>query len=215
VSNDSDEKDNVINLKPKTKAKAGRRKANPDDALTVKQERFARLLAAGHKFDAAYRQTYNVSNMQADSVYKKAFYEKDHPKIVARVKQLREQAKQAENTQGILADEVRDIVQYKAAAIADVIVNRKFLMDKALQAYNRADELGQSSAMVAAVGQLGKLSGIISDDRESRQVSDLDRMDVAQLKAFISQQIGELSKIGLFDGDFNLIAMDPDPKLIN
>ena len=52
----------------KQKPKEGKRKIVRGLELTEKQEKFAQGLAAGKHFDQAYKEAYNCSNMQADTI---------------------------------------------------------------------------------------------------------------------------------------------------
>lgn len=57
--------------------------------LTVKQERFALLVAQGRPLSAAYRQAYNTASMAAKTVHEAASRLAHHCKITARIDALR------------------------------------------------------------------------------------------------------------------------------
>ena len=63
--------------------------------LTVKQEAFAQAIMAGENYSDAYRQAYNAEGMADGSVWSEACRLVAHPKVSARLEQLRAQ-KEAE-----------------------------------------------------------------------------------------------------------------------
>ncbi len=109
------------------------------DRLTVKQEKFANLVASGVDHSNAYRQTYSCDKMKLNTIHRKAHEESKHPKIQARVDQLRKPS--LEKVSYTFEQHMADL---KAAAKA-------------------ATEAGQHSAAVRAIELLGKVSGFYTN----------------------------------------------------
>jgi hypothetical protein len=71
------------------------------NGLTVKQERFAQLLAEGLTNSEAYRQAYGAENMKASTVWSESCKQAQHPKVSARVDEILMQ-KKAQNSMSTL-----------------------------------------------------------------------------------------------------------------
>ncbi len=71
------------------------------NGLTVKQERFAQLLAEGLTNSEAYRQAYGAENMKASTIWSESCKQAQHPKVSARVDELLMQ-KKAQNSMASL-----------------------------------------------------------------------------------------------------------------
>jgi len=199
--------------KPNSETRKGKRKSTKEQRLTDKQQAYAQKLASGMHVVDAFRAVYNCKNMNTNTSYKMANRVKQNPLVVTRVEELREQAKLATAGKGPMSEEVKAIIKYQAPVVADVVINQRFLVEALLQDRDLARHLGQASAAVAAIKEIGKVTGLVSDNREAKQMSELDRMGVEELKTFITSQVNELQKIGLFDGDFSIIDMKPTKAL--
>ena len=215
-----DKKDNVVELKPKSRTGkgAGRRKVQPNDPLTVRQEAFAQALAAGLPFDAAFKRAYNTANYDPLVLYKRSHREKNHPKIQRRVKELQQKMALAEMAHLTGAAPIplpavmTDAITREAKVVSDVIINRQTLTHKLLKAADRADELGQISATVAALKELGKLHQLTTDNREANKLSEVEQMNPAQLRQFIQDEIQKVGLvIELTDGSDLLELVDMRP----
>ncbi len=106
--------------------------------LTVRQEGFSQLVAAGMNYSKAYRQAYN-SKMKGNVIWAKASELAAKKKIKARVEQLRKPS--LEKVSYTFEQHMADL---KAAAKA-------------------ALEAGQHSAAVRAIELLGKVSGFYTN----------------------------------------------------
>ncbi len=106
--------------------------------LTGKQEKFAQAFVETGDASEAFRRAYDASNMNANSVNRKAHEAKNHVKISARIDQLRS----------------------KVAKRHDITVDT--LLDKLNKVYTvaLAAETPQSSAAVQAVMGQAKLLGL-------------------------------------------------------
>lgn len=106
--------------------------------LTGKQEKFAQAFVETGDASEAFRRAYDASNMNANSVNRKAHEAKNHVKISARIDQLRS----------------------KVAKRHDITVDT--LLDKLNKVYTVAlsAETPQSSAAVQAVMGQAKLLGL-------------------------------------------------------
>lgn len=201
--------DNVIHLP----AKCGKRRPVKGQRLTEKQEKFAQLLASNVHFNDAFHQVYNCENMQDDTSYKRASKESRNPKVLKRVEELRELARAANfENGGVLQEAVKEIIKYQAAEVVDVVINQRVMVQELMTDSKLARQMGQISASVAAWKEIGKVTGLTSDGRDARQLSDIDRMDVAQLKEFISEKLQDLR---LIDDDLTIIDMTPPKNTLN
>lgn len=217
--NDKSDDDNVVPFgihegKPKTGAR--KRKTSHEMPLTLKQERLAELLAAGTPFLQAYQQTYNCKNLDSMSTYKKSWAVSHHPKIVARVKDLKEKIKLAEQAHlsGAapinLPKVITDAFTKEQKIVHDVIINRQALTHMALQDREGAREHGQFSAAVASLKFLGTLHQLTTDNREANKVSELEQMTPQQLREFIQDEIQRCGLVlEMDDGLLELIDMRP------
>ncbi len=106
--------------------------------LTSKQEQFATLLASGVNQSEAYRQAYNASKMKDNTIWRKAHAEAQHPKILARVAELRKPV--IDKAEYTIETHIQDL----------------------LAASQAASEAGQYSAAVRAIELMGKVSGFYS-----------------------------------------------------
>lgn len=131
--------------------------------LTGKQEKFAQAFVETGDASEAFRRAYDASNMNANSVNRKAHEAKNHVKISARIDQLRSKVAKRHNvTVDSLVAELEQIKQIALRA-----------------------ETPQSSAAVAAVmgkakltgldKQLVELSGIINVTLSNSQRAALDK----------------------------------------
>lgn len=106
--------------------------------LTGKQEKFAQAFVETGDASEAFRRAYDASNMNANSVNRKAHEAKNHVKISARIEQLRNKVAKRHNvTVDSLVAELEQIKQIALSA-----------------------ETPQSSAAVAAVMGKAKLTGL-------------------------------------------------------
>lgn len=106
--------------------------------LTGKQEKFAQAFVETGDASEAFRRAYDASNMNANSVNRKAHEAKNHVKISARIDQLRSKVAKRHNvTVDSLVAELEQIKQIALSA-----------------------ETPQSSAAVAAVMGKAKLTGL-------------------------------------------------------
>lgn len=106
--------------------------------LTGKQEKFAQAFVETGDASEAFRRAYDASNMNANSVNRKAHEAKNHVKISARINQLRSKVAKRHNvTVDSLVAELEQIKQIALSA-----------------------ETPQSSAAVAAVMGKAKLTGL-------------------------------------------------------
>lgn len=106
--------------------------------LTGKQEKFAQAFVETGDASEAFRRAYDASNMNANSVNRKAHEAKNHVKISARIDQLR--AKVAKRHNVTVDSLVAELEQIKQIALSA--------------------ETPQSSAAVAAVMGKAKLTGL-------------------------------------------------------
>ena len=213
--NDTPENDNVIQLKPKT----GRRKNVRNQKLTNKQMKFAEGVAAGLPFEQAYKNAYNCSGMQARTIYTKSRSELKHnQKIKDEVERLKAQLNQVVTAKlsgasipGLnkLPKVITDAATGELQRVSDVLITRQTLTHKLLYAVDRAYELGQVSAAVGALTQLGKLHQLTSDNRESAKMSEFDQMTPDQLKEYIRAEIQKAGTIIDMDGLIEFVDMRP------
>ncbi len=106
--------------------------------LTGKQEKFAQAFVETGDASEAFRRAYDASNMNANSVNRKAHEAKNHVKISARIDQLRSKVAKRHNvTVDSLVAELEEIKKIALSA-----------------------ETPQSSAAVAAVMGKAKLTGL-------------------------------------------------------
>ncbi|UTC25993.1 terminase small subunit [Phage vB_KsaM-C1] len=114
------------------------REAVNEFGLTGRQEKFAQVFVETGDASAAYRQAYDTSKMNMNSINRKAHEAKNHVKISARIEQLRQvHAKRHNVTVDSLVAELEEIKRI------------------ALEA-----ETPQTSAAVSAVMGKAKLTGL-------------------------------------------------------
>ena len=215
--------DNNNDTKVKLGPKKGIRKLERNrDGLTIKQLKFAEGLAAGLHFTDAFKAAYDTSRWALMSVYKKAHREQNHPKVAAKVAELKEQIRIA--TEAKLAGErlnshnlpvVNEAAKARVAEVKRVLVTRDFVTEKLMDAYDGASQNGQYSASVGAMKTVAQLHGLISDNRDAaKQLTAIEQMTVDQLRDFILQ---ELPQVGLSPSDVGLdfVSMNPNPKALN
>jgi len=106
--------------------------------LTGKQEKFAQAFVETGDASEAFRRAYDASNMNANSVNRKAHEAKNHVKISARIDQLRSKVAKRHNV-----------------TVDSLVAELEEIKNIALSA-----ETPQSSAAVAAVMGKAKLTGL-------------------------------------------------------
>jgi hypothetical protein len=194
---------------PKQKGPRGKYKSTRDQGLTDKQEGVAREIAAGTHFIEAVRKHYDCENMQDGTVAKFASVTKNKPKVKERVEQLKRQVQRALDAQlmGLPAPTshmpaiMAKAVEKQSEIVGDVVVTRQFIIREQLKNMQLARETAQTSAAVAAMNAIAKISGFDSDNREKQATGELERMSPDELKAYIAE---ELSKVGLVSTDLGL-----------
>lgn len=122
------------------------REATNKFGLTVKQEAFAQAFVETGDASEAFRRAYDTSNMNPNSINRKAHDAKNHVKIAARVEQL--QSKHAKRHDVTVDSLVAELEQIKKIALAA--------------------ETPQTSAAVQAVMGKAKLTGL---DKQLVEVS--------------------------------------------
>jgi phage terminase small subunit len=85
--------------------------------LTAKQEKFAQLVAEGFSISEAYRAAYNAEKMAADTVHREAHEVAKHPKVSARIDELRKPI--IEKVQLTLETHLEDLKALRNMAIKD------------------------------------------------------------------------------------------------
>lgn len=111
-------------------------------ALEPKEELFAQDVARGYTSSAAYRNNYDASNMQANSVHSEAWKVRHKPEVSMRIDEL----------------------IGKAADVA--IVDTSMVLRGLLSEAKNIDEGASHSARVAAWAHLGKHLGMFTDKLE-------------------------------------------------
>lgn len=138
--------------------------------LTAKQEAFARLVAGGKQQADAYRQTYEADGMGAPSIWAEASRLTSHPKVAARIEQLR---REKEDLRRML------VLDHEEAILAQ-------LQHEALTAKT-------DSARIRALELLGRHAGMFA---ERVEVARVERT-VEQIQADI---VARLQRLGLRTG---------------
>jgi hypothetical protein len=146
-----------------------------------RRERFAQLLARGRNATDAYelagykRDAGNSSHLARDK------------KVTGRVQELTTEAFEREQ-------------KAAAAAAQRAAITREGLIDMAREVYVQAKERGQNAAAIAAVKEIGVLTGIRIERRESGEpgeFAELENMTAEELRAYIKQL--ESDEAGPFD----------------
>lgn len=145
------------------KVTASSPKAATAQGLTNKQSIFADKVAGGKDQASAFRETYNAEGMKPSTIWSEASRLRKHPKVSARIDQLKAEAElsAAEKREG-----VREFVLYELTEMAC--------------------EASTPSARLKALELLGKSVGLFSDRVE---VSTPER-SIEELEAAIKQRIG-------------------------
>lgn len=86
-------------------------------ALTPKQEKFCLVYIETGNASEAYRQAYNTSRMKEETVWRSAKEMLDHPKVAARIQELRAPA--IEKAQVTLEQHLNDLKRLRDMAEAD------------------------------------------------------------------------------------------------
>jgi phage terminase small subunit len=131
--------------------------------LTVKQLVFADAVAKGSHQTAAFREAYDADGMKPSTIWSEASRLRRHPKVAARIDQLKAEAE-------LSAAEKREGV-------------REFVLHELTE---MACEASTPSARLKALELLGKSVGLFSDRVE---VSAPER-SIEELEAAIKQRIG-------------------------
>ena len=84
--------------------------------LTIKQARFAELLAGGLNYSESYRRAYDARGMSAGAIRVEAHRLSRHPKIVSAVKALRQKCPK---TKRVVADLHEEWVKVRMMDLAD------------------------------------------------------------------------------------------------
>lgn len=169
--------------------------------LTDKQEAYAQRLAAGEHFISAFKIAYNCSNMAPDTIQKFASRQQNHPKVKERTLELKRQIRRALEATSVglpaptahMPEPMANAIKKELNIMCDVIVTQQWLIKQQVQNMQLARETAQSSAAVAAVNSIAKITGFDQDSREKQVTGELERMSPAELKAYIRE---ELSKSG-------------------
>lgn len=91
----------VVDLK--AKRSGGRGGPLNAHGLTLREENFANRVSLGDNYSEAYRKSYDASNMQAGTVWKRAFEVAHRPNVQERIKGLTEEVADTERSRGIRA----------------------------------------------------------------------------------------------------------------
>lgn len=131
-------------------------------AVTMKQDRFAAEVAYGENQTEAFRKAYDSARMKPSSIWSEASRLRRHPKVAARIDQLKAEAElsAAEKREG-----VREFVLHELTELAC--------------------EASTPSARLKALELLGKSVGLFSDRLE---VSAPEK-SIEELEASIKQRI--------------------------
>ena len=130
--------------------------------MTVKQMNFAEALARGCNQSSAFREAYDSAGMKPSTIWSEASRLRRHPKVAARIDQLKAEAE-------LSAAEKREGV-------------REFVLHELTE---MACEASTSSARLKALELLGKSVGLFSDRVE---VSAPEK-SIEELEASIKQRI--------------------------
>ncbi len=144
------------------------------DKLTEKQEAFARKVAEGSTYSAAYRSAYSVDGMLQKTVNEEASRVASARKVSARITELQEKAQER------------------------TLVTIKTISDELDEARALAIEKAQTATAVAASMGKAKLHGLIvskSEVTRKRDISDLDDNEIDALIA--SAEEGEVEATGV------------------
>lgn len=113
--------------------------------LTAKQEGFAQSVVGGMNQSDAYRANYGCTRMAPDTIYVSASQLAANPKVAIRIDELR-------------AATTREIVKARAW-------DQSRFIDEAQQNMDQARELGQMAPANGALTLIGKVTGIVSEDK--------------------------------------------------
>ena len=131
--------------------------------MTPKQELFALTVAGGADQAAAFRETYNAEGMKPSTIWSEASRLRRHPKVSARIDQLKAEAE-------ISAAEKREGV-------------REFVLHELTE---MACEASTPSARLKALELLGKSVGLFSDRVEvsapERSIEELEAAIISRLR---------------------------------
>ena len=92
--------------------------------LTLKQNKYSEKLAAGFNQTAAYRTAYNTQNMSQKTVWEESSRLKKHPKVAARIIELKAE-KEARRRMQALSREDRVLQELEKIAFGDGPVTGK------------------------------------------------------------------------------------------
>jgi phage terminase small subunit len=149
-----------------------------------RRERFSQLLASGKTATDAYE----LAGYKRDAGNSSHLAKSD--KITSRVQELTTEALERER---------------KTAAVAAerCVVTRQSLIEKAEAIYVQAREAGQTSAAIAALKEIGVLTGIRVERRESGDAGEfakLEAMSADELRSFLNSAL-EGDEVIEADGD--------------
>ena len=92
--------------------------------LTLKQNKYSEKLAAGFNQTAAYRTAYNTQNMSQKTVWEESSRLKKHPKVAARIIELKAE-KEARRRMQALSREDRVLQELEKIAFGDGNASRR------------------------------------------------------------------------------------------
>lgn len=155
---------------PKGKTK---QRSAPDisTGLTEKQERFAQEIMAGANYTAAYRAAYSADGMADGTVWTEAHKMAAHPKVTARLEQLRA-AKEAER-------------RMQALSLSDFVVAgwKELAQSKIVHADGTIEEI-PPAVRTRNLELIGKHLGMFVDRVETTDMTDRSAEEIeAQIKA--------------------------------
>lgn len=142
--------------KGKTKQKSP---TNRETGLTAKQEAFAQEIMAGSNYTAAYRAAFNASGMADGTVWSEAHKLAAHPKVTARLEQLRA-AKEAER-------------RTQALSLAEFVIAgwRELAQSKIVHDDGTVEEI-PPAVRTRNLELIGKHLGMFVDRVETKDVTD-------------------------------------------
>lgn len=153
-------------------------------ALTAKQEKFAQAVAGGVSPVEAYREVYGAKNRSAKTLGEDACRASKHPKIYARIEELRAKATEKVVAKLALTKEwvLSELVKVNAAAqAAEPVLDRE------------GNSTGEYKANLAAANRalelIGKELGMFVDRKEIRTspLDDLSHDDLVALDELIAR----------------------------
>lgn len=160
--------DKIMQEKPLVSKRLGRDVT--EDGLTAKQERFALLVAMGGRYAAAYRETYDCSNMADATVRSSASVLMDTPAVAKRIKDLIEERK-------------------NQSMLADPSWVRQYVFDRLLDESDKEDS--SANARLKALEMLGKVD-VVGMFKERSEVEATDTRTATDIEEELRRKLGGL-----------------------